>query len=421
MGKTTGPAAGRQERTVQLLLPVAEQMREGLREFVVSAGLKTLAALLEAERTELCGPRYRHDSDRRAHRAGSAPGELVMGGRRVSVKRPRARSVEGREVPLPTWEEFSAADPLEERAVEQMVLGVATRKYARSLEPVGDGVRTRGAGKSAVSRRFVRKTAEAMDAFLARDLGKLDLAALMVDGVHFADHVVLVALGIDAEGNKHVLGLWEGATENSAAVEKLLADLVGRGLRTDRSLLAVIDGAKALAKAVHDVFGKRVLLQRCQVHKRRNVAEHLPESKRAWVGAQMSAAWGCGDAAKAKKLLTALAGRLEDEHPGAAASLREGLSETLTVMGLGLPAALARTLNTTNPIENLIGRARDVARRVKRWRGGKMILRWTAAAMTEADKGFRRLKGHRGLPKLLAALRANDERIAKLDKEQQAA
>jgi transposase-like protein len=329
----------------------------------------------------------------------------------VTVKRPRVRSRDGKEVPLPSWARFAAEDPLSERAVEQMVLGVATRKYARSLEPLPAGTQSRGTSKSAVSRRFVEATAKNLTDWLSRSLSELSLAALMLDGIVCGAHTVLVALGIDEQGSKHIVGLWEGATENATAGTALLSNLVERGLDTTRSTLVVIDGSKALAKAVRDVFGKRALIQRCQVHKKRNVLEHLPERMRSATDATLSTAYQCSDPKRALNILNKLARQLEHKHPSAAASLREGLEETLTVLSLGLNDgcdALKRTLVTTNPIENLNSVLRRIHHNVKRWRDGTMVLRWVAIGLHEATKGFRRLKGHEGMPKLVAALRKHD-------------
>ena len=383
-----------------------------LRAFVAAAGAEALKKVLEDERTAICGPRYAHDPRRRARRNGHADGELVLGGRRISVRRPRARTSDNREATLPSWEAFSSTDPLTDRAVEQMVVGVSTRKYKRSLEPLPEDIVERGTSKSAVSRRFVARTRDQMDAWTKRDLGELDLAVLMIDGICFRDHVMLVAVGIDAGGTKHVLGLHEGATENAVACTALLTDLRKRGMRTDRSLLVVIDGGKALRSAVRDVFGVRALVQRCQVHKSRNVADHLSSNAVPHARQVIRKAYTCGDVKQAKKLLTGLARQLETNHPSAAASLREGLDETLTVMGLELPRALERTLSCTNVIENLMGSIREMGRRVKRWKNGRMIERWTCTALSEASNRFHRLKGHAGMKKLVAALRERDDRLA---------
>ena len=406
MKKIVQNTAPRQGAVKQLVLEMPELVQTELHALVVGAGMMVLGKMLEAERTDLCGPRYTHASTRTASRAGTAPGELALGGRRVAVRRPRVRAVGGDEVALKTWEAFAQEDALMQRAVEQMVIGVSTRKYERSLEPID--VKTRGVSKSAVSRRFVAMTQSKLDEMLNTDLSKFDLAVLMIDGIHIGDHVVPVALGIDVDGKKHVLGLHEGATENSVACTALLASLAERGMRTDRSTFVAIDGGKGLRKAVVDVFGKRAVIQRCQLHKRRNVTEHLPESLRKRIDTAMAQAYRLGDVDKAKKLLMNTARMLEGKHPSAAASLREGLDETLTVMRFHLPAALVRTLSSTNPIENIQGGIRRVCRRVTTWNGGSMILRWVGAALVEHARGFRRLRGHAGMPKLVAALRALD-------------
>ena len=397
-----------QEVLRQLELPLAELMRETLLDTVITSGTVQAIEMLRSQQEALCGPRYKQVADRKAHRHGSAPGSLVMGGRRVTLPRPRVRSVDGRELELPAWTQWSREDPLEQRALQQMILGVSTRGYASSLEKLPVEVPERGKGRSAVSRRFVEGTRRRLEKLQRRDLSKLDLAVLMIDGIHFEDHVVLVALGFESDGEKHVLGLWEGATENARACKALLENLNSRGLRTDRSLLIVLDGAKALHKACGDVFGDRAVNQRCQEHKKRNVADHLPESMRPGVRRAMNQAYGCRDAKRAKRLLEALAARLESEHPGAAASLREGLDETLTVIELDLPERLQLSLRTTNPIDNLVGSVRKVSRRVKSWRGGRMILRWCGAVVLDAEQRFRRIRGYREMPKLIDALRARD-------------
>jgi putative transposase len=399
----------------QKLLPMAAllfTLRRGLREFAAEAGMQALSVLLEQERTEVCGPRYKHIEDRQASRAGHAAGELVMGGRRVSVRRPRARSGEGKEVTLPSWKQFSAEDPLTNRAVEEMLIGVSTRKYKRALEELPPELKTRGTSKSAVSRRFVAATMSEMERWMHRSLGQIELASILIDGLGFTDHVVLVALGVDTEGRKHVLGLHEGATENATACGELLDNLIHRGVRSDGTKLFVIDGSKALAKAIRDRFGERALIQRCQVHKKRNVRDHLPDYMRSSVSATMSQAYGTRDVVRATKLLENLARSLDADHPGAAASLREGLAETLTVRRLGLPESFARTFATTNAIENLNGTARRIGRNVTHWRDGTMIMRWTCAAMQEAEANFRRVVGAKiGMPGLVNALRKNDARI----------
>jgi putative transposase len=385
-------------------LGLAGVVRRGLRELVFDAGMVHLHAVLEEERAAVCGPRYAQGPDRQARRMGHAPGELVLGGRLVQVRRPRARTLDGQEVTLPSWAEFRREDPLTERAVEQMMLGVATRKYERSLEPMTPGLCTRGTSKSAVSRRFVAATKATVDAWLKRDLSEIDMVALMIDGMHVEEHVLLVALAIDTEGKKHVLGLHEGATESAASCRALIAELQARGLPTDKPILAVIDGSKALAKAIKNAFNGHVVIQRCQAHKLRNVEEHLPEVMRPSVRKAIQDAYRSRNVERAKRLLGNLVRRLQNEHPGAATSLEEGLDETLTVMGFGLPEWLERFFSTTNAIENIIGTTREVSARVKRWRNASMVIRWTAAGLIEAERHFRKVRDHRGMTLLSAAL-----------------
>jgi transposase-like protein len=384
--------------------------RAELLELVTRSGLKVLGAMLEEDRTAVCGPRYAHEPDRPASRAGTVRGEVVLGGRKVAIQRPRVRTAAG-EVPLPTFQTVSQRDPLDRRVVEQMLVGVATRQYARSLEALPADMPSRGTSKSAVSRRFVAKTQAQLESWQARPLDDLALAVLLLDGVHVGEHCLIVALGVTEDGTKHALGLWDGSTENSTVCQSLLANLQSRGLRTDRSLLVILDGSKALHKAVRMMFGEAALVQRCQIHKLRNVLDHLPERQRPWVKAILHRAYRQDDVATAKRLLQDLARRLDGEYPSAAESVREGLEETLTIIGLHLSPALRRALSTTNAAESLISRTRHVKRNVKRWRGGQMVLRWAAAGILEAAKGFRRLKGHKEMPTLVAALRARDQQL----------
>jgi transposase-like protein len=366
--------------------------------------------MLEEDRTAVCGPRYAHEPDRPASRAGTVRSEVVLGGRKVAIQRPRVRTANG-EVALPTFQTMAHRDPLDRRVVEQMLVGVATRQYARSLEPITADIESRGTSKSAVSRRFVARTRAQLETWQAAPLEDLDLVGLLLDGVHVGEHCLIVALGVAADGRKHALGIWEGSTENAAVCQSLLSNLQSRGLRTDRSLLALLDGSKALRKAVRDTFGAVALVQRCQLHKLRNILDHLPERQRPWVKAIVQRAYRSTDVASATRLLQDLARRLDAGHPSAAESVREGLDETLTIVTLGLSDALRRSFSTTNAVESLISRTRHVKRNVKRWRGGQMVVRWVAAGVLEAVKGFRRLKGHKEMPKLIAALRARDQQL----------
>lgn len=407
---------------LQLQLELGDAIRRDLREFVITAGTAALAAVLEEERTQAVGPRYAHLPTRSARRAGSARGELVMGGRRVQVRRPRARTLDGAEIQLPSWAAFAADDPLNDRAVNQMLVGVTTRRYARSLEPLAAPLPERGTSKSAVSRRFVAATEKQMGEWLGRDLNALDLAVLMIDGIVIAEHVMLVALGIDSDGKKHVLGVREGATENAASCTALLTDLRDRGLRTDRAVLVVIDGGKALAKAVRNVFGANAIVQRCQAHKTRNVVDQLPEEMKPSVRQALRDAYATSDFDRARTMLTNLARRLRNDHPGAAASLEEGLDDTVAIKRLRLPKKLERQLSTTNSIENLMGSVRELARRVKRWRGGRMIVRWTVTAVADAATRFRRITGAReGMTQLMRALAQHENSIAPVASKTKAA
>jgi transposase-like protein len=387
---------------------IAADMREGLLALAVGAGLQVMAQLMEADVTAVCGPKGKHDPGRAATRHGTEAGSVTLGGRRVPVRRPRMRTADGSgEVLVPAYELFSSTELLGKMAMEKMLAGLSTRRYPVGLEPVGQRVEqtSRSMSKSAVSRRFVKLTETALGDLLGADLSGLDLVALMIDGVYFAEHLCVVALGIDIEGTKHPLGLVEGSTENTTVVKTLLIGLRDRGLDTTRPILAVLDGAKALAAGVREVFDKPVIA-RCQLHKLRNVRDHLPEHLRSPVEKRIRKAYHADSALAAEAQLTALAKELDKTHPGAAGSLREGLHETLTVLRLDVPPTLARTLRSTNAVESMISISRDHARNVKHWRDGQMALRWCAAGMVEASKQFRRVNGHLHL----AALRVSLER-----------
>lgn len=394
------------ERVSVAMAEIAENMQEGLLALAVGAGLQVMQTLMEADVTALAGPRGRHDAARTAVRHGCERGSVTLGGRRVPITRPRVRATDGSgELPIAFYELFTSTEILGRMAMEQMLAGLSTRRYPVGLEPVGQHVTetSSATSKSAVSRRFVAMTETALAELLSRDLSGLDLVALMIDGVHFAESCCIVAMGIDIDGNKHPLALVEGSTENATLVTGLLVDLRERGLDVTRPMLVGLDGSKALRRAVLDVLDHPVI-QRCQLHKIRNVKDHLPQRLRASVGRKMTDAYHASSALEAEAALLALANELDRTHPGAAASLREGLQETLTVLRLGVPPTLARTLRSTNTIESMISISRDHARNVKRWRDGQMALRWCAAGMVEAGKQFRRVNGHLHLPALRTAL-----------------
>jgi transposase-like protein len=393
---------------VQLALTeVASVAREGLLAMSVAAGMAVMRAMFDAEITAACGPKGRHDPGRVAVRHGGENGSVVLGGRRVPVRRPRARTGDGHEVALSTYRLFAAEDLLTRVVMERMLAGLATRRHTAAAEPVGRDVEDAASAtsRSAVSRRFVAQTRTALAELLARDLSGLDVTVLMIDGEHISDHCCVVALAITADGTKVPVGLWEGSTENKTVVTHLLSDLVSRGLSAEDGLLVVLDGAKALSAAVTAVFGANAAIQRCTVHKRRNVAEHLPESERAWVDLKLVRALNNLDAAAGLRDAKALATTLERHHPGAAGSLREGLPELFTVARLGITGSLAKSLTSSNPIESMISIARATNRNVTRWRDGQMVLRWTAAGMLNAQRSFRRVKGYKQMPQLVAALR----------------
>ena len=398
------PLPARVQEALGELVGVA---REGLMALSVGVGLSVLAELMEEEVTEVVGPKGRHDPERVAVRHGHEPGEVTLGGRRVPVERPRMRSADGaKELELATYRHFAGRDLLERLVLERMLAGVSTRRYRDVGEPVGEEVEAaeRATGKSAISRTFIARTREALAELMGRRLDDLRLAVLMLDGIELKERTHVVALGISTEGVKIPLGLWEGSTENATVATALLADLAERGLDTAQGVLCVIDGAKALRRAIRDVLGTAVPVQRCVRHKERNVLGHLAERDRPALRRRLRAAWASDDHTLAAEKLQGLAGELERTHPGAAASLREGLEETLTLQRLGITGQLKRTLESTNPIESMIEIVRRVQRNVKRWSSGDMALRWTAAGMFEAERQFRRVIGYRQLAGLALAV-----------------
>jgi putative transposase len=377
--------------------------------FCLTAGIGAIEQMLCEDAQHLAGPRHSR-GERVGHRWGATKGKIGFHGGKVVVRRPRVRGA-GHEVTLPAWRAAQAEDWLGRWAMNLMLINVSTRKLKRAVRlPEGDlpAVVGDGTSKSAASRRFVALSAERMAEWMASDLSKLDLLVIQIDGLHIGNDLVLVAaLGIDGEGNKHPLGLIEGATENATVVQALIDNLIERGLDPKVCRLFIVDGAKALTKVIRSTFGRQTPIQRCQVHKARNVIDRLPKPLHASVRKALRQAWELDDADKAERLLRNLARRLEHEAPGVATSILEGLDEMLTVNRLGLPAQLRRSLACTNSIENVMGTVRRVCRNVKRWRNAAMALRWTAAGMLEAAKGFRRLKAHKQLPILKAALAAH--------------
>jgi transposase-like protein len=397
------------EQVIVSMAEIAESAKEGLLALAVGTGMQVMAAMFGEDAERLCGPDGRHNPDRAGYRHGSEAGSVTLGGRRIPVTRPRVRAADGSgELHLPSYDLFSSTEVLGRLALEKMLAGLSSRRYGRGLEPAGQAVEQAAAAtsKSAVSRRFTAATETALAELMTGRLDDLDLVAFMVDGVHFGEHTCVVALGIGIDGVKHPLAVEEGSTENATLVTDLITGLRDRGLDVTRPILAVLDGAKALSRAVKDVFGKP-LIQRCQQHKIRNVIDKLPDRLKQVTERRMRQAYHAESALKAEGELAQLARELDKTHPGAAASLREGMAETLTILRLGVPPTLARTLRSTNPVESMIEICREHSKNVKRWRDGTMALRWCAAGMLEAGHQFRRVNGHLHLPKLRAALEAH--------------
>ena len=381
--------------------------REGLLALSVGVGLGVVHELMALEVDEVVGPKGEHNRDRVAKRHGHGDGSMTLGGRRVAVRRPRMRTADDeQELPVKTYEYFADRDPLTRAVMDRMLAGVSTRKYARVGEPVGAAVEqsSSATSKSTVSELFIERTRTALGELMSRRLDDVRLAVMMLDGIEIAERTHVVALGISTDGVKIPLGLWEGSTENATLVRTLLADLVDRGLDPEQAILFVIDGGKALRRAINDIFGEHALVHRCHRHKERNVCDLLPERDRDQVRARMRAAWSLTDADLAEQRLQLLVGELDKTWPDAAASLREGMADTLTLMRLGIGGQLAKTLCSTNPCESMIEIVRYTQRNVKRWRDGDMRKRWTAAGMLVAEQQFRRIIGHRHLAKLVIAV-----------------
>jgi len=380
---------------------VIESLPEVIRALAQEAGLLLMSAAMNAECEMIAGAKNSKNPLRAANWWGSDLGPVYYDKQKVLIDRPRLRSKNNKEIPLATYQAFG--DPLSMRnsIMKNMILGISSRNYAESVESFVKGY---GIKKSSVSRHFVKATAEQMREFMERDLGGLDLVAIFIDGIEFKGHLIVVALGLDKGGKKHVLGLWQGATENATICTSLLEDIARRGLNIEKDYLFVLDGSKALRSAVAKMFGTNVTVQRCQQHKRRNVLAHLPKEHQHSIDARISAAYKMADYDDAKKSLELTVRYLEKLNPSAAASLREGLEETLTVHKLEVAGLLRKTLQTTNPIESCFSVSRTITGRVKRWRGDDMVQRWAVASLLRAEKKFRRVKGYKEIPKLIAAL-----------------
>jgi putative transposase len=396
--------------------------KEGLLALSVGVGLGVVHELMELEVQEVVGPRGKHDSDRLAKRHGHENGSMTLGGRRVKVNRPRMRTVnDEHELPVATYGYFADRDPLTRAVMDRMLAGVSTRKFAGVGEPVGSEVcvSSSSTSKTSVSEMFIERTRTALSDLMSRRLEDVRLAVMMLDGIEIADRTHVVALGITTEGVKIPLGLWEGSTENATLARVLLADLVDRGLDPEQAILFVIDGSKALRRAIKDIFGERALVHRCHRHKERNVTDLLPKRDRPTVRARMRAAWALSDPELARQRLQLLASELDRSWPDAGRSLREGLDDTLTLMRLEIGGQLARTLSSTNPCESMIEIVRYTQRNAKRWQDGDMRKRWTAAGMLVAEQQFRRIIGYRHLAKLIIAIERHAILVAPTNPDRQ--
>jgi transposase-like protein len=400
-----------------------EEVSASFDRFCLAAGIAALGEMMDKDAADACGPRHSRGEGRRGYRWGRTRGKIAFHAGKTEIERPRVRDIAGHELALPSWQHATGEDWLGKWAMNLMLLNVSTRKFRRAVRlPEGDVPAPAGSGvsKSAASRHFVALSSTRLREWLTAELSGLDLLVVQIDGIHISENLVLVAaIGIDGEGIKHPLALMEGATENAAVVQALIDNLLARGLDPAVPRLFIIDGSKALSRAIRRSFGRETAIQRCQIHKARNIMERLPKGLHASVRRALRQAWELDDAAKAERLIRNLAQRLEHEAPGVSGSLLEGLDEILTVTRLGLPAELRRSLACTNIIENMMGTIRRVSRNVKHWRSASMALRWTAAAMLEAKKGFRRLKAYKQLPALRVALIARSEQTntRNLDKQ----
>ena len=431
MKKVSGPKVVTTVETAESPLPPQIQealgelvgaAREGLLALSVGVGLSVVHDLMEREVDEVVGPKSKWNPERTAKRHGREQGSMTLGGRRVKVSRPRIRSADDeRELPVHTYDYFADRDPLTRAVMDRTLAGVSVRRFAGVGEPVGKELEEESSstGKTTVSDMFIERTRTALSELMGRRLEDVRPAVMMLDGIEIAERTHVVALGITTDGVKIPLGLWEGSTENATLARTLLADLVDRGLDPEQAILFVIDGSKALRRAIKDVFGEHALVHRCHRHKERNVCELLPERERDAVRARIRAAWALADPELAKQRLELLASELERSWPDAAASLREGMEETLTLMSLGITGQLAKTLCSTNPCESMIEVVRHTHRNVKRWRDGDMRKRWTAAGMQVAEQQFRRIAGYRHLAELVIAIERHAIRVAPKDVDRQ--
>ena len=379
---------------------LAEAAREGMRELADRAGMELMRLAVQEERVAVT-----ESPERVGWKHGKQPGFVHWNGQKVAFPNMRVRSFAGEEVKLQSYAKFQEDGTNGRLALRDMMRGVSTRDYSEGVEGF---LRGYGTARSSVSRGFIRASKAKLRDLMERDLSKLDLVALFMDGVGFQGQLQVVAMGVDAQGCKHALGLWQGATENQVVCQALLDDLIRRGLDPEKRYLFILDGGKGLRAAIQRTFGKRGEVQRCQQHKQRNVADHLPKHLQAEFRRKMAAAYAMTDYAEAKKALESCVRELERLNPSAAASLREGLEETLTLHRLGVPAALRVSLSTTNPMESPFATVRERTCRVRRWRGADQVQRWAASALMRAEQSWKKIRGAIQMNVLIEALRRRE-------------
>ena len=391
---------------VQLVLPLAETLgwlRRGVSELVRQAGLQLMDLMMEEEVRQLVGERSQPEPERTANRWGREKGYCIAMGQKVPIERPRVRTTEDKEVRLGTYEMFHRGEPLTETVWEKLMLGLSTRKYGPAVRQFAEAY---GLEKSAISEHFIEASRTKLREMLERKLDKMKFCALLIDATPFAGQQMVAALGIGQDGRKTILGIRQGATENATVVGELLGDLVTRGLDFSEPRLYVLDGSKALSTAVRKYAGDAAAIQRCQVHKRRNVLDHLTDEQKPSVAKKLNAAYAMEEYAPAKLALTQLHRELMDLNPSAARSLEEGMEETLTVHRLHIPAQLRKSLASTNIIESAFSIVERVCSNVKRWHGGDQRERWVGSGLLVAQKQFRRIQGCKQIPILLRELEA---------------
>jgi len=389
-------------RNGQVLLPMVdliEQSRLAVDELIDVAGRATIETVLQLSAEQVAGPRTPGKQREEVVWHGSQRGRVCLKERKLGVRKPRLREKGGGEVPIPAYQAMQDVH-LGRRMLDVLMRGISTRQYEQVLPEMAD---TCGVSKSNVSREAAQAGEAALQELLERRFDQIDMLVIYIDGMMFGSQHVISAVGVDSEGHKHVLGMQQGATENAAAVEDLLQQLVARGVKPEAKRLFVIDGAKALRAAIHRVFGPQHPVQRCRNHKTRNVVERLPEDQKDQVKAAMRASYRL-EAKEGIARLKKLADWLEQEQPAAAASLREGLEECFTINRLGVPPSLHRCLATTNLIESPQSGVRMRTRRVCRWRDAAMMQRWVAASFLATEKNFRRIMGWKDLWQLKAIL-----------------